>query len=400
MNNQKEIEEKRIKVLFCCWRGREWMGGVYYIKNMIFALIQDKSILENLDIYVYIPDELNSEFKAFEDIEHITFVGQGNFSKLDKIYIKLGRKLEKFRWFSHYSALLNVLMKRVHANIIFPMCIYNKKYNDISISWIPDFQHLHFPQYFSAKQYKRRSIDYFNLAKNHRAMILSSEDAKRDYISVYPEYSDGVYVVPFVSAIDESLLSEDRIREVQEKYNISDEYFIVSNQYWMHKDHETLFNAVAYAKKELGVELRIVLTGRMEDSRNPDYISKLNSIITNNNLGNNIIQLGLISRDDQIQLMKGARAVVQPSLFEGWGTVVEDAKTLNKVIVLSDIPVHKEQMYGKCVLFKKQDSVDLANVLCTIARDGKNDELRIYDYKKQAQEYGRLLYDSFLTIIK
>lgn len=42
-------------------------------------------------------------------------------------------------------------------------------------------------------------------------------------------------------------------------------------------------------------------------------------------------------------LMKHAIAIINPSLFEGGSTTVEEAKSLLKVIILSGIPVHREQ---------------------------------------------------------
>ena len=50
-----------------------------------------------------------------------------------------------------------------------------------------------------------------------------------------------------------------------------------------------------------------------------------------------------ISREDQLGLMRDSLAVVQPSLFEGWGTVVEDAKTLGVQVLCSDIEIHHEE---------------------------------------------------------
>ena len=41
--------------------------------------------------------------------------------------------------------------------------------------------------------------------------------------------------------------------------------------------------------------------------------------------------------------MRKAMAVIQPSLFEGWSTVVEDARALGKPMILSDFPVQIEQ---------------------------------------------------------
>jgi hypothetical protein len=73
--------------------------------------------------------------------------------------------------------------------------------------------------------------------------------------------------------------------------------------------------------------------------------------------------LGLIPRSDQIQLMRGATAVVQPSLFEGWSTVVEDARCLGKRLFVSDIAVHREQDPPAAVFFNPWEPEALANAL-------------------------------------
>ena len=61
--------------------------------------------------------------------------------------------------------------------------------------------------------------------------------------------------------------------------------------------------------------------------------------------------------------MKNSIFVLQPSLFEGWGTVVEDAKALDKIIVMSDIKVHYEQKNTKCIIFAKDNCDELADII-------------------------------------
>src|SRR5690606_13213676 len=54
--------------------------------------------------------------------------------------------------------------------------------------------------------------------------------------------------------------------------------------------------------------------------------------------------LGLVPRDKQVAIFRHATLVVQPSLFEGWSTVVEDVKALGRPILASDLDVHREQL--------------------------------------------------------
>lgn len=42
-------------------------------------------------------------------------------------------------------------------------------------------------------------------------------------------------------------------------------------------------------------------------------------------------------------LLRAANAVLQPSHFEGWSTVLEDARVVGARVIASDFPVHIEQ---------------------------------------------------------
>ena len=120
----------------------------------------------------------------------------------------------------------------------------------------------------------------------------------------------------------------------------------------------------------------------------------------------NIKLLGFVERTEQLAIMKNAQFIVQPSLCEGWGTVLEDAKVLNKVVLLSNIPVHQEQQNKKCVLFDPHDPKQLAE---TIARTAERASLPEHEAEyagdmeqgianmyREAREYSRALERVFL----
>ena len=136
----------------------------------------------------------------------------------------------------------------------------------------------------------------------------------------------------------------------------------------------------------------------MEDYRNPKYINRLKEIALDPLVSSHISILGFIDRKEQIALMKNAAFVIQPSLFEGWGTVVEDAKVLDKTVLLSDIPVHKEQKNDKCILFDPHDSVLLANLIYEESQKKHHDNIQngIEDMYKRAKDYSK----GFETLLK
>jgi hypothetical protein len=61
--------------------------------------------------------------------------------------------------------------------------------------------------------------------------------------------------------------------------------------------------------------------------------------------------------------MRHSLAVIQPSLFEGWSTVVEDARCLGKKIILSDLLVQVEQNPQGSEFFERHSPQQLADLI-------------------------------------
>ena len=263
-----------------------------------------------------------------------------------------------------------------------------------TISWIPDFQHIHYPQNFTEQNIRERDSKYSNISKE-KFLVLSSNDAKKDFVENYPDYSCKIAVVPFVSYIEKTIesITVDDENKVLKTFGLErNQYFCVCNQFWKHKNHIVVFKAI----RELSIkypELRIkfVFTGQMSDDRNPEYINELKNYANDQKTKDKITILGFLPRKDQLIIIKNAKAVIQPSLFEGWGTVVEDAKVLDKTVILSDIPIHREQMNKKCKLFNPYDAEQLAELIMQENSINQIDDLvlGINDMKHRAYEYSK-----------
>jgi putative glycosyltransferase len=122
-----------------------------------------------------------------------------------------------------------------------------------------------------------------------------------------------------------------------------------------------IFEAINELKKD-GVEINIVCTGYLGDYRNKTYIDDIRRIVKLNNLEDNIKLLGLVDYEDVFALIKFSKAVINPSLFEGWSSTVEECKSVGKNMILSDLDVHKEQ-YPNAVFFKRDSIKSLKEVL-------------------------------------
>nr|WP_246805660.1 glycosyltransferase [Rhizobium leguminosarum] len=158
--------------------------------------------------------------------------------------------------------------------------------------------------------------------------------------------------------------SNDRHREVLQRYGLPQKFIYVANHFWKHKDHETAFKALKLLS-DRGDDVCLVCTGLQADRRNPGHFASLMQALATWGIQDRVRFLGVVPREDQLELFRVAAAVVQPSRFEGWSTVIEDAKALGRPMIVSDIAVHVEQVEGlQCArLFKTSDAEDLASAI-------------------------------------
>lgn len=213
------------------------------------------------------------------------------------------------------------------------------------VFWLPDFQHMRRPELTSKESSQKLQFYYSDHVNKAKSIVLSSEDARDDFYRVFPERFSQAHVVRFCSVPDEdwwSLVPS----EVVDKYRLPDRFFIVCNQFTRHKNHLTLIRAMHILSKAVHRDIHLVCTGSTYDHRQEHYIDEVRESISQYKLESRVHILGLLPRSEQIALLRHSIAILQPSLFEGWSTIIEDGKTLGKPVLASDIPVHREQLVG------------------------------------------------------
>jgi glycosyltransferase involved in cell wall biosynthesis len=276
----------------------------------------------------------------------------------------------------HDQAFIDAKIESVYPANDLPLNADEMPYR--CVSWYPDLQHCFHPEYFTRSNLFLRERRLKCLLKNTHELVVSSQDVASHFERFYDMAKVKMTVMPFVSLVDvDSLPTSD---DVFRKYEINEPYFMVSNQFYRHKDHLTLIRAVNELRKS-GVTVCVLMTGKMEDYRDPDYIHSLKKAIEDFGIEDSIQMLGVIPRADQLSLLKSSLSVIQPSLFEGWSTVVEDAKALGSSIIASGIPIHKEQLDGQGILYLPQDHVDLANKMRVLQGDPNAARLN-FDYNE------------------
>jgi len=374
-----------IRVGFIGAVSKEWMGGLNYFKNLLFAL---KSLeTKELEVFVFVGKKTDVEIKNMFK-KNATVIEDSIFDRksLKWFLMKVEQKIFKT------NLLLEKALKKYNTQILSHASVTNLKQIK-TINWIPDFQHLHLPQMFSKKEIKNRNQGFMNIIKGSDLVVLSSYDALKDLKYFAPEYENKVRVLQFVSQVDEKYfeLSEDDKEVILEKYNLPIEFYYIPNQFWKHKNHLIVFQAIKKFKDE-GIKICVVCSGQLADYRNKNYINEIQTFINKNKLHENIKLLGLIDYKDVFALIKFSQAVINPSLFEGWSSTVEECKSVGKNMILSDLEVHKEQ-YPKATFFGRNNVESLENVLKNYKISSFQDNMEPLEKRTQifAKQYVKLV---------
>lgn len=238
-----------------------------------------------------------------------------------------------------------------------------------ALAWFPDFQHRKLPGLFSPVARWRRELGFSAQIASHRSILLSSESALADFRAAYPGASNPVAVARFATEPSPDLLTAEAGTVIAE-YRLPEKFVYLPNQFWRHKNHPVVIEALTNLKQR-GVDVVVAASGSTEEPRKSGYFEELMRTVAARGIDANFRYLGLIPLVHVYALLRSSAALVNPSRFEGWSTTVEEAKSFGVPMILSDIPVHREQAGSGARYFGVDDPGALAEHLAAVAQSAE-----------------------------
>ncbi|MBR0694877.1 glycosyltransferase family 1 protein [Bradyrhizobium lablabi] len=227
-----------------------------------------------------------------------------------------------------------------------------------AIAWFPDFQHKRLPHLFSRASRLRRDLGFRVQIASGRRIMLSSVSALQDLRQFYADPANGVSVVRFATEPPLALLATNPF-DVVAQYDLPARHFYLPNQFWRHKNHRTVIEALAILKQR-DFHAIVVASGATQDPREPGFFEAAMKQVQARGLDKSFRHLGMIPLEHVYALLRTSIGLINPSEFEGWSTTVEEAKSFGVPMILSDIDVHREQADGIARYFGTNDSEALA----------------------------------------
>jgi glycosyltransferase involved in cell wall biosynthesis len=343
-----------IRVGFVIALSDGWIGGANYFRSLLSALYENPE--RKIEAVIF--TGCKSQAKQLEGFlaEKIVRSRLLDHGSLPWLIRKLWQRIFK------HDLLLEILLKKHGVSVLSHSGWLGKDASIPTIGWIPDFQHVHLPELFDATEIALRDRNFQELCQYCTKVIVSSYSAQSDFANFSPEYKSKSEVLQFAVSSQNIETKLPTRSELEERYQFVGNYFLLPNQFWRHKNHRVVIEALGLLKRE-GKNVLVLATGSTEDYRSPQFFSSLMARAKELDVLDSFRPLGLVPAHDLATLMRYASALINPSYFEGWSTSVEEAKSLGKRVVVSDIAVHREQNPPQARFFPPDNSELLANIL-------------------------------------
>ena len=381
-----------IKIAFTLIGRGNWSGGETYLRNMLGVIASE--LKGEVGPYLFLsPAEAEIIRDSFDPLLAAPPIVSDVFderARARRIAIALltGKDREAERVFA--GKRIDVVLESAH--------FYGWRFAIPLLSWIPDFQHRRLPHYFSSTAWWKRDLGFQAQTRSNRTIMLSSADAERDCLEFYPGAKGKTAIVRF--AVDVDPVHElAREHEIRTKYQLPERFFYLPSQFWAHKNHKLVVEALARIRRNTALEALppIALTGRTEDPRNPGIFESLMESAKAVGVESHFRYLGLVPYADVFGLNAASHAMINPSTFEGWSTPVEEAKALGTRMILSAIGLHREQA-PQAMFFDPENADSLASALLEAAKSGVSrkpaEELAV-EHRQRRRHYADALLAAF-----
>lgn len=260
-----------------------------------------------------------------------------------------------------------------------------------TVSTILDIQHEFYPQFFDPIELSHRRQFYQNIVKNVERVVCISDYTKDTFCEKYgypKERASTIYI-----AIQNRFDKKDD--SILTKLNIEkDKYIVYPANFWEHKNHKLLLNAFAMYAHE-NKELKLVLTGN--PLTQTDYY---NELLRAMKIDDRTVITGYITNEELYSILSGAKGLIYPSLFEGFGIPVVEAMHLNKLIASSNQTSLPEIGCSAICYFDPRRPDDILSGINYIANNEMNDEI-CAEYAQKLKDYEtEKMIDAYLEVFR
>ena len=229
---------------------------------------------------------------------------------------------------------------------------------------IHDLMHRYEPQFPEVSRWGRyfiREYRFRNICRQARAVLVDSEVGRKHVMESYALDAGKIFPLPYLPP---GYIHADGVPDgFDSRYSLPSHYLFYPAQFWQHKNHDRLLQAVAMVSKECP-DISLVLAGptRYEYQRLAARVEDLG-------LHGRVFFIGYVPDVDLPELYRRARALIMPTFFGPTNIPPLEAFELGCPVAVSDIYGMREQLGNASLYFDPESVEEIADVIRRIWTD-------------------------------
>jgi glycosyltransferase involved in cell wall biosynthesis len=228
------------------------------------------------------------------------------------------------------------------------------------VSVVYDLQYLSFPEFFSAEERANRARTFATACRLADRLICISDYVRSTVLANSTLSPDRVVTVHLGVLQELQRQAPRRIKDLLTRLGIvASRYLVFPANFWPHKNHRQLLTALAiFRSRHPDSDLQLVCTG-MPDA----YMDSVRSAAHAMDLSRSVVFPGYLTDDELAALYQACRALVFPSLYEGFGMPVLEAMAFDKPVLCSNVTSLPEIAGDAALLFDPHKPDEIADAI-------------------------------------
>lgn len=220
--------------------------------------------------------------------------------------------------------------------------------------------------------------------QNAQAIITPTHTVKKNIVRLFGDTFEKK-IFPIYEGVNYALLKAQENKNLSTKFSGS--FFIYVGNFYPHKNIEMLVEAFSRTK----TDAKMVLIGP------DDYFSKrISSLISDLHQSERIIIFNDVTLENLVYFYKNAKALIHPSLSEGFGLPLIEAAYFGLPVIASDIEVFKELLGENFIRINPLDVKDITQKIESFSQSkpsfNYSDILKKYSFEEMTKQILEIYY--------
>ncbi len=237
-----------------------------------------------------------------------------------------------------------------------------------------------FPEVNYFREFEIREILYMKATKKAIGIITDSELGRQNAIKRYGLDEQRIFYASFNPSVN---VNATGYVDIKKKYNVTDDYIYYPAQFWSHKNHIYIIDALKILKKH-GITIHAIFSG--SDKGNLKYVLHYTQ---KQGVEDLVHYIGFAPNEEIYHLYKQSLALVMPTYFGPTNIPPLEAFAVGTPVICSDLPGLREQVGEAALLCDLKNPESLVDHIKALLENPKYREELIQKGKKRLEELSK-----------